>query len=128
MFKIKRSDQDPDGEDGFRILVDNVWPGGLSEKNAKFDIWMKEIAPSKKLGNMFGQDPEKFNTFKKQYLEELKDKKELIKQLKILEKFNHTITLVYTAKDQDQNYAVVLLELLKKPAKQIVMDIPRIHG
>jgi uncharacterized protein YeaO (DUF488 family) len=56
------------------------------------------------------------------------DKKELIKQLKILEKFNHTITLVYTAKDQDYNYAVVLLELLKKPAKQVVMDISRIHG
>ena len=128
MFQIKRSDQDPDGDDGFRILVDKIWPSGLSRKNAKLDLWMKEIAPSKKLGNMFVQDPEKFNTFKKQYLEELEDKKELIKQLKILEKFNHTITLVYSAKDQDHNSAVVLLELLKKPTKQVVMDISRIHG
>jgi hypothetical protein len=66
---------------------------------------------------MFGQDPEKYKTFKKHYLEEHKDKKELIKQLKILEKFNHTLTLVYTSKDQNHNNAVVLLELLKKPNK-----------
>ncbi len=64
MFKIKRSHQDPDS-DGFRILVDKIWPSGLSKTNAKLDLWMKEIAPSKKLVNMFGQNPEKFNTFKK---------------------------------------------------------------
>src|SRR5664279_5037892 len=109
MFKIKRSYQDPDIDDGFRILVDRLWPRGLSKKNAKLDLWMKEIAPSNELRKMFGHDPEKFDTFKEKYLDELKDKKELIKQLKILEKINHKITLVYSAKDEDHNNAVVLL-------------------
>jgi uncharacterized protein YeaO (DUF488 family) len=128
MFKIKRSYQDPDIDDGFRILVDRLWPRGLSKKNAKLDLWMKEIAPSNELRKMFGHDPEKFDTFKEKYLDELKDKKELIKQLKILEKINHKITLVYSAKDEDHNNAVVLLELLKIPTNQVVMGVSRTHG
>jgi uncharacterized protein YeaO (DUF488 family) len=128
MFKIKRSYQDPDIDDGFRILVDRLWPRGLSKKNAKLDLWMKEIAPSNELRKMFGHDPEKFDTFKGKYLDELKDKKELIKQLKILEKINHKITLVYSAKDEDHNNAVVLLELLKIPTNQVVMGVSRTHG
>lgn len=128
MFKIKRSYQEPDDDDGFRILVDRFWPQRLSKKNAKLDLWMKEIAPSKELGKMLVHDPEKYDTFKEQYLDELKGKKDLIKQLKILENFNHKITLIYSAKDKDHNNAVVLLELLRKPTKQVVMDISRIHG
>ena len=77
---------------------------------------------------MLVHDPEKYDTFKEQYLDELKGKKDLIKQLKILENFNHKITLIYSAKDKDHNNAVVLLELLRKPTKQVVMDISRIHG
>lgn len=128
MFKIKRSYQDPDIDDGFRILVDRLWPRGLSKKNAKLDLWMKEIAPSNELRKMFGHDPGKFDTFKGKYLDELKDKKELIKQLKILEKINHKITLVYSAKDEDHNNAVVLLELIKIPTNQVVMGVSRTHG
>ena len=128
MFKIKRSDRDPDSDDGFRILVDRLWPRGLSKKDAKLDLWMKEIAPSNEIRKMFGHDPKKYDTFKEQYLKELKDKKELIKQLKILEKINPTITLVYSAKDEEHNNAVVLLELLRKPTKQVVKTISRIHG
>ena len=128
MFKIKRSYEDPDRDDGFRILVDRLWPRGLSKTDAKLDLWMKEIAPSNELGNLLGQDPENYTTFKEQYLGELNDKKDLIKQLNILEKFNHTITLVYSAEDDDHNSAVVLQELLEKPIKQVVIDISRIHG
>jgi uncharacterized protein YeaO (DUF488 family) len=109
MFKIKRSYQDPDSGDGFRILVDRLWLRGLSKKNAKLDLWMKEIAPSSELRKMFGHDSKNYDTFKEKYLKELKNKKELIKQLKMLEKFNHTITLVYSDKDEKYNYAVVLL-------------------
>ena len=89
---------------------------------------MKEIAPSNELRKMFGHDPKKYQTFKDRYLDELKDKKELIKQLKILEKINQNITLVYSAKDEDHNNAVVLLELLRKPTKQVVMGVSRTHG
>ena len=127
MFKIKRSYQDPGGGGGFRILVDMLWPRGLSKKNAKLDLWMKEIAPSNELRKQFGHDPEKYDTFKDQYLKEFEDKKELIKQLKSLERINHTVTLIYSANDEDHNNAVVLLELLNKQTKQIVMSIPNTH-
>ena len=127
MFKIKRSYQDPDDDDGFRILVDRLWSRGLSKKNAKLDLWMKEIAPTNELRKKFGHDPEKYDTFKDQYLKELEDKKELIKQLKSLERINHTVTLIYSANDEDYNNAVVLLELLNKQTKQIVMSIPNTH-
>jgi uncharacterized protein YeaO (DUF488 family) len=91
MFKIKRSYQDPDIEDGFRILVERLWPRELSKKKARLDLWMKEIAPTNELRKKFGHDPEKYDEFKDQYLKELEDKKELIKQLKTLEKMHHTI-------------------------------------
>ncbi len=100
----------------------------IIKRECKVDLWMKEIAPSNELRKWFGHDPEKYNEFKNKYLEELKDKKELIKQIKIIEKIHHTITLVYSAKDEEHNNAVVLLELLKKPTKQIVMGISKIHG
>jgi uncharacterized protein YeaO (DUF488 family) len=98
MFKIKKSYEDPFEEDGFRILVDQIWPSGLSEDNARLDLWMKDIAPSNKLIKMFGQDLENFDSFKDKYLEELKGKKELINQLKILEKYHNKITLLYSAR------------------------------
>ena len=126
--RLKVSHQYPDSDDGFRILVDRLWPRNLSKKNAKLDLWMKEIAPSSEIKKMFGHDPKNYDTFKQQYLKELKDKKELIKQLKILEKFNHTITLVYSSQDEKHNNALVLMELLKKPTKQVKLDISRIHG
>jgi uncharacterized protein YeaO (DUF488 family) len=114
MFKIKRAYQDPEKEDVFRILVDRLWPRGVSKENAKLDLWMKDIAPSNELRKWFGHDPERWDEFKNKYLEELKEKKELIKQLKSMEKISHTITLVYSAKDDEHNNAVVLLELLEK--------------
>jgi uncharacterized protein YeaO (DUF488 family) len=89
---------------------------------------MKEIASSNELRKMSGHDPKNYDTFKEQYLKELKDKKELIKHLKIFRKIKNTITQVYSAKDEKHNNAVVLLELLKQPTKRVVMDISRIHG
>ena len=80
---------------------------------------MKEIAPSSELRKMFGHDSKNYDTFKEKYLKELKNKKELIKQLKILKRFNNTITLAHSAKDKEHNNAIVLLELLEKPTKQI---------
>jgi len=81
------------------------------------DLWLKEIAPSNELRKWFGHDPERYNGFKNKYLDELKDKEELIKQLRSIEKIHHTITLLYSAKDEEHNNAVVLLELLKNPEK-----------
>ena len=128
MFRIKRAYKDPKNDDGFRILIDRLWPRGVSKENAKLNLWMKDIAPSNELRKWFGHDPDRWDEFKIRYLEELKDKKELIKQLKSMGKINYTITLVYSAKDEEHNNALILLELLEKPPLQVKTSISRIHG
>ena len=77
MFKIKRAYLHPEKDDSIRILVNRLWPRGVSKEKAKLD-WMKDIAPSNELRKWFGHDPDRWDEFKIRYLEELKDKKELI--------------------------------------------------
>jgi len=113
MFKIKRVYQDLDDDDGYRILVDRIWPRGVSKEKAKLDLWMKEIAPSNVLRKWFSHKPEKWDEFKDSYIQELEDKQDLIKQLYEIEKTNNIVTLIYSAKNEKQNNAVVLLEILK---------------
>lgn len=128
MFTIKRIYDTPENDDGFRILIDRLWPRGVSKEKAKLDLWMKDIAPTDELRKWFGHDPEKWDGFKNKYLNELEDKKELIKQMKIIEKNNDKVTLLYSAKDEEHNNAIVLLEVLEKPPKKIVTSVSRIHG
>jgi uncharacterized protein YeaO (DUF488 family) len=113
MIKIKRAYQPADEKDGFRILVDRLWPRGISKVKAKLDLWMKDIAPSNSLRQWFNHDPIRWDDFQSKYNEELKDKKEFLKQIKDLEKDKSTITLVYGAKDEEHNNAVVLSNVLK---------------
>ncbi len=128
MYKIKRVYLAPEKEDYFRVLVDRSWPRRLSKDKAKVDLWLKDIAPSNDLRKWFGHDLEKYDNFKNKYLDELKNKKELIKQLRIMGKIHPTITLVYSSRDEEHNNAAVLMELLKKPSKKVSMGISRIHG
>jgi len=114
MIKLKRIYEKVEKDDRFRILVDRLWPRGISKGKAKIDLWLKEIAPSDKLRKWFGHKPERWEEFKKKYQEELKAKKDLLKQIKELEKKNKIITLVYSAKDEKRNNAVVLFEVLRK--------------
>ena len=114
MITIKRVYSDPEDADGFRVLVDRIWPRGMSKENAKFDLWMKDVAPSNELRKWFAHDPDKWDEFKTRYLKELEDKKELITHLKSLEYTNKTLTLIYSARDEKHNNAVVLRELLNK--------------
>lgn len=127
MIKIKSVYKVPEKDDGFRILVDKLWPSGLSKDELKLDLWIKDIGPSNDIIILLNNS-EKWDEFRENYLDELKVKKDLIKQLKILEKFNHIITLVYSDNDNEHNNAIVLLELLKKPQKQVRMSVGRIHG
>ena len=127
MIKIKSVYKVPEKDDGFRILVDKLWPSGLSKDELKLDLWIKDIEPSNDIIILLNKS-EKWDEFRENYLDELKGKKDLIKQLKILEKFNHIITLVYSDNDNEHNNAIVLLELLKKPQKQVRMSVGRIHG
>jgi uncharacterized protein YeaO (DUF488 family) len=128
MINIKRSYLPPEEGDGLRILVDRLWPRGISKKDLKLDSWMKDIAPSSELRKWFAHDPERWDEFRNKYLGELEDKNELIDQLKIMERFNGTLTLIYSAKDEEHNNAVVLRELLKKKPRVVKTGVSRTHG
>jgi uncharacterized protein YeaO (DUF488 family) len=128
LFKVKRIYEEPEEEDGYRILVDRLWPRGVSKERANLDGWIKEIAPSNELRKWYGHELDKWPEFKTRYLNELQEKKDLLKQLKIMAKFHKKVTLLYSAKDEDHNNAVVLGELLNQPTKTVKTSISRIHG
>ncbi len=113
MFRIKRVYEKPDEGDGVRVLVDRLWPRGLKKEEVKIDHWMKDAAPSDSLRKWFAHKEELWPEFKRRYLEEMKDKKDILKQLQDLGK-SKKVTLLYAAKDEERNNALVLLELLKK--------------
>jgi len=109
--KIKRIYEPPAKEDGFRILVDRLWPRGLSKEKAKIDFWLKEIAPSDKLRKWYGHDPKKWTTFRDKYFEELRDKDELVNL--ILKKTKEgMITFLYSSKEKKVNNAAALKEYI----------------
>jgi uncharacterized protein YeaO (DUF488 family) len=110
-IKLKRVYEESAKEDGMRVLVDRLWPRGLTKEKASVDIWLKEIAPSAGLRKWFHHDPEKWIEFKKRYLLELKGKKEQIELLKKQLK-KGTVTLVYGSRDEEHNEALVLKEWL----------------
>ena len=108
-IRIKRVYEQPDKHDGRRILVDRLWPRGLTKEKASVDLWLKDIAPSTALRKWFGHDPEKWLEFKERYLVELKNNNEQIRLLK-QELDKGVVTLVYGAKDEEHNEAVVIQE------------------
>lgn len=114
MIKIKRAYEKPSKDDGYRILVDRLWPRGVSKSKARIDLWLKEISPSNELRKWFSHDLEKWNEFKKRYHVELKNQKELLQKIKEIEKEHTIITLVYAAKDDRHNNAIFLADELKK--------------
>ncbi len=113
MIRIKRIYEQYSKEDGFRVLVDRLWPRGLSKEQAKIDLWLKEIAPSDDLRKWFIHDPEKWDGFKKKYATELQKKRDLLLEIKRAEKDRGTLTLLYSAKDTEHNQAVALDEILR---------------
>jgi uncharacterized protein YeaO (DUF488 family) len=110
-IRIKRVYEEPDASDGMRILVDRLWPRGLTKEKAKVDLWLKDVAPSTELRKWFAHDPARWAEFRTRYLEELKGDKEQISLLR-QEAAKGTVTLVYGARDQQHNEAVVLQKLL----------------
>lgn len=112
MVKIKRIYEAKDEKDGKRVLVDRLWPRGLTKEKASVDLWLKEVAPSTELRKWFGHDPSKWKEFKTRYAAELKEDNEAFNQLIKLKK-EGTLTLLYAAKDEEHNEAKVLKELLR---------------
>ena len=112
---IKRIYEKAVQDDGIRILVDRVWPRGISKEKANLDYWKKEVGPSSELRKWFGHDPDKYQEFKEKYKQELAtgDQKETLDQMKEIVKENHDhVTLLYAAKEEQYNQAQVLKEIL----------------
>jgi uncharacterized protein YeaO (DUF488 family) len=113
MIQVKRVYEEPSDSDGVRILVDRLWPRGLSKERAAIDQWLKDLAPSTTLRKWFAHDPAKWKEFQTRYAAELAEKGELLKELK-QRSGKDTVTLLYGARDDEHNEAVVLQSVLKR--------------
>ncbi len=112
MFKLKRAYEAPAASDGRRVLVERLWPRGLTKAAAKLDEWEKEIAPSTELRKWYGHEISKWKEFQRRYKAELRKKPELVEALRNAGK-KQTVTLVYAARDEEHNGARVLKEFLE---------------
>ena len=111
MLRTKRAYDPPSEDDGFRILVDRIWPRGMSKERIQIDLWLKEVAPSDELRRWFGHDPKRWDEFKERYHGELAEKEDLFTL--ISEKMSSgDVTFVFGAKDEKFNNAVALKEYI----------------
>lgn len=110
MLKIKRAYEEASKADGTRVLVDRLWPRGVTKERAAIDWWAKDLAPSQELRKWYGHRPERFEEFKERYADEVADNPEL-NRLRAMAN-SGTVTLIYAAKDEERNQAAVLAELL----------------
>lgn len=109
---LKRAYEEPSSRDGCRVLVDRIWPRGVSKEAAEIDLWLKEIAPSTKLRQWFGHEAEKWEEFRDKYFRELEGNPDAVNELK--ERVREgKVTLVYGAKDEEHNNAVALKDYLQ---------------
>ena len=117
-IKLKRAYEQPDPGDGRRILVDRLWPRGVKKADAAIDFWLRDIAPSAELRRWFGHRPERWPEFRRRYLAELQERPELIEEIRKAAR-GGPVTLVYAARDEAHNDAVVLKELLTGVSAEI---------
>jgi uncharacterized protein YeaO (DUF488 family) len=111
--RLKRAYEPASAEDGYRVLIDRLWPRGVSRKQAELDEWEKELAPSSKLREWFGHQPGRFAEFRRRYIVELRANRSRLKELRRRARIG-TLTLVYSAHDSEHNDAVVLAEVLRR--------------
>jgi uncharacterized protein YeaO (DUF488 family) len=112
MIRLKRVYEPPSRTDGSRILVDRLWPRGLTKERAAVTLWLKDVAPSTELRKWFGHSPARWKRFQARYRKELREKKDVLELLKRKSKA-HTVTLVYAARDEQHNEALVLKRILQ---------------
>ena len=110
--RAKRIYDEAESDDGYRMLTDHVWPRGISRERAKLDEWARELAPSGELRKWFDHVPERFDEFRARYRAELADRPERIDELRAMAK-KRSLTIVYAARDEERNNAVVLAELVR---------------
>ena len=111
--RLKRAYEPAKPADGYRVLIDRLWPRGLSRRRAKLDDWDKTLAPSTSLRRWFGHEPNRFDDFRRRYIEELRGERPRLAALRRHAR-EGTLTLVYSAHDVDHNDAVVLAEVLRR--------------
>lgn len=110
-LRLKRAYEPPAADDGVRILIDRLWPRGVSKEHAALDEWMKDIAPSAELRQWFGHDPARWPEFQRRYRAELRQHGDALERIRALAR-TKTVTLVFSAHDEEHNDAVVLKEVL----------------
>ena len=110
---LKRAYEPAASSDGYRVLIDRLWPRGVSREQAKLDAWDRELPPSTMLREWFGHDPRRFEEFRRRYVEELRDQRPRLTELRRRAR-SGTLTLVYSARDTEHNDAVVLAEVLRR--------------
>lgn len=113
-IRIKRVYSEPEPSDGFRVLVDKLWPRGVRKENLRYDLWAKDLAPSTELRIWFHADPDdNWEEFRLRYLHELKNSEYAADFIKTIRQYD-TVTLLYASKNPDRNHALVLQEYLEK--------------
>ena len=119
MLKLKRAYEPVESTDGKRILIDRLWPRGVSKSEARVDEWLKDLAPSTELRTWFGHDPQKWEEFRKRYIKELSspDKTGLLEDIARRAR-RETITLIYSAKDTEHSDVKVLEQLITQQSKK----------
>jgi uncharacterized protein YeaO (DUF488 family) len=116
-IELERIYNNPKGDNGFRILVDRLWPRGLSNDKIKVDLWQKDIAPNNSLRKWFGHDEKKWDEFKRRYFKELDRKRDAVNTVIEKAKEQHLVTLLYATKEEKFNNAVALKEYLEEKIK-----------
>ena len=111
--RLKRAYEPASREDGYRVLVDRLWPRGVSKQKARLDEWDKELPPSANLREWFAHEPRRFPEFRRRYIDELRAHRPRLGQLRRRARTG-TLTLVYSARDSEHNDAVVLAEVLRR--------------
>ena len=114
MIHLKRTYDKDMPSDAFKVLVDRLWPRGISKNDGIVDVWYKEIAPSTELRKWYNHDPDKWELFRKKYKEELGSKEDTLNEILVLEKKHKKILLLYSSKEEKLNNAVVLKEVLSR--------------
>jgi uncharacterized protein YeaO (DUF488 family) len=113
MLRLKRAYEKPSAEDGQRVLVERLWPRGLTKARAAVDLWLHDVAPSPELRKWFGHDPAKWKQFERRYWKELQEHKDAVDLLR-KEARKRAVTLVYAAKDEQHNGALALKEFIEQ--------------
>lgn len=116
MIRLKRAYEAASKDDGLRILVERLWPRGVSKQKAHIDLWLKHLAPSTELRQWYAHDPARWSEFRRRYRTELKDWADVLALLKYLTE-ERTVTFVYAAGDEERNSAVALKELMERGKK-----------